>query len=79
VDPVPDPLLLKKSGSAGNRTRDLWVTSQMANVLRFYVFTEVTMKEADEGDMLLRNAGSYNSHAASSYHRRQHHSKPEYD
>jgi hypothetical protein len=25
VDPVPDPLLLRKSGSAGNRTRDLWV------------------------------------------------------
>jgi hypothetical protein len=24
VDPVPDPLLLRKSGSAGNRTRDLW-------------------------------------------------------
>jgi hypothetical protein len=28
VDPVPDPLLLRKSGSAGNRTRDLWVSSQ---------------------------------------------------
>jgi hypothetical protein len=28
VDPVPDPLLLKKSGSAGNRTRDLWICSQ---------------------------------------------------
>jgi hypothetical protein len=25
VDPVPDPLLLRKSGSAGNRTRDLLV------------------------------------------------------
>jgi hypothetical protein len=24
VDPVPDPLLLRKSGSAENRTRDLW-------------------------------------------------------
>jgi hypothetical protein len=23
VDPVPDPLLLRKSGSAGNRTLDL--------------------------------------------------------
>jgi hypothetical protein len=23
VDPVPDPLLLRKSGSAGNRTREL--------------------------------------------------------
>jgi hypothetical protein len=25
---VPDPLLLRKSGSAGNRTRELWVCSQ---------------------------------------------------
>jgi hypothetical protein len=25
VDPVPNPLLLRKSGSAGNRTRDLRV------------------------------------------------------
>jgi hypothetical protein len=28
MDPVPDPLLLRKFGSAGNRTRDLWVSSQ---------------------------------------------------
>jgi hypothetical protein len=28
VDPIPDPLLLKKSGGAGNRTRDLWICSQ---------------------------------------------------
>jgi hypothetical protein len=28
VDPVPDPLLLRKSGSAGNRTQDLWVSSR---------------------------------------------------
>jgi hypothetical protein len=28
VDPVPDPLLLRKSGRARNRTRDLWVCSQ---------------------------------------------------
>jgi hypothetical protein len=27
VDPVPDPLLLRKSGSAGNRTLDLWICS----------------------------------------------------
>jgi hypothetical protein len=25
VDPVPDPLLLRKCGNAGNRTRDPWV------------------------------------------------------
>jgi hypothetical protein len=28
VDPVPDPLLLRKSGSARNGTQDLWVCSQ---------------------------------------------------
>jgi hypothetical protein len=28
VDPVPDPLLLRKSGSAGDRTRDLCIRSQ---------------------------------------------------
>jgi hypothetical protein len=28
ADPVPDPLLIRKSGSAGNKTRDLWVSSQ---------------------------------------------------
>jgi hypothetical protein len=28
MDPVSDPLLLRKSGSAGNRTRDFWVCSQ---------------------------------------------------
>jgi hypothetical protein len=28
VDPVPDPLLLRKCGTVENRTRDLWVCSQ---------------------------------------------------
>jgi hypothetical protein len=28
VDPVPDPLLLRKSRSLGNRTRDFWICSQ---------------------------------------------------
>jgi hypothetical protein len=28
VDPVSDPLLLRKSGSAGNRTRGLWTCNQ---------------------------------------------------
>jgi hypothetical protein len=27
VYPVPDPVLLRKSGSAGNRTRDPWFCS----------------------------------------------------
>jgi hypothetical protein len=25
VDPIPDPLLLRKSGSAGNLTKDVWI------------------------------------------------------
>jgi hypothetical protein len=28
VDPVQDPLLLRKCGRAGNWTRDLWICSQ---------------------------------------------------
>jgi hypothetical protein len=28
VDLVPDPLLLRKSGSSGNRNPDLWICSQ---------------------------------------------------
>jgi hypothetical protein len=28
VEPVSDPLLLRKSGSVGNGTRDLWICSQ---------------------------------------------------
>jgi hypothetical protein len=28
VEPVPEPLLLRKSGSAGNRTWDVWICSE---------------------------------------------------
>jgi hypothetical protein len=28
MDPVPDPVLLRKPASAGNRNRDLWICSQ---------------------------------------------------
>jgi hypothetical protein len=28
VNPVPDPLLLRKSGSAGNRAWDLWLAAK---------------------------------------------------
>jgi hypothetical protein len=28
VDPVPDPLVIRKSGSVGNRTRDLSIGRQ---------------------------------------------------
>jgi hypothetical protein len=31
VDPVPDPLPLRKSGRAGNRTQDLWLFRKKGN------------------------------------------------
>jgi hypothetical protein len=36
VDPVPDPLLLRKSGMAGNRTRDLWICSHRGGLTSCY-------------------------------------------
>jgi hypothetical protein len=43
VDPVPDIVILRKSGSAGNRTRDFWICSQElwpldhSDLRRFYI------------------------------------------
>ena len=37
MDPVPDPLLLRKSGRAGNRTRDLCICSQKLWPLVFII------------------------------------------
>jgi hypothetical protein len=34
MDPVPDPPLLRKSGSVGNRTRDLWVGFRVNAVMK---------------------------------------------
>jgi hypothetical protein len=31
MDPIPDPLFLKNSGTAENRTRDLWISSQQSD------------------------------------------------
>jgi hypothetical protein len=31
VDPVPDPLLLRKSGNARNGAQDLWVSRQVTS------------------------------------------------
>jgi hypothetical protein len=48
VDPVPDPLLVRKSGRAGNRTRDLWLCSQklwpLDRQIRGYKFIPKTFK-----------------------------------
>jgi hypothetical protein len=35
VDPVPDPILLRKSGKAGSRTRDLWNCSQKSHGYKY--------------------------------------------
>jgi hypothetical protein len=45
VDPVPDTLLLRKSSSAGNRTRDLWICSQAVR----YVALDVVKYEPGWG------------------------------
>jgi hypothetical protein len=37
VDPVPDPLLCRKFGSAGNRTREHWVSNQEQDEYNTYV------------------------------------------
>jgi hypothetical protein len=39
LDRVPDPLLLRKSGSAENRNRDLWVCSQEVDIYKYiYIY-----------------------------------------
>jgi hypothetical protein len=60
VDPVPDPLLLRKSGSARNRTRasgsvdrnsDHWTTE----AVNFYSkMSEVIIIKADDSVLLFR-------------------------
>ena len=63
MDPVPDPLLLRKSGSAGNRTRDsvsvarnsdrkLIVKPNNENFNDFYSTPNITemIKEREETD-----------------------------
>jgi hypothetical protein len=50
VDPVPDPLLLRKSVRAGNRNRDLWICSQKlwpldhrGGLLHYYCYVYVDL------------------------------------
>jgi hypothetical protein len=38
VDPIPDPLLLRKSGSAGNRTQDLRICQANALIISGHIF-----------------------------------------
>jgi hypothetical protein len=48
VDPVSDPLLLRKPGNAGNRTRDLWIYSQELRVLENRVLRRIFGLKRDE-------------------------------
>jgi hypothetical protein len=52
VDPVPDPLFLRKSGSAWNRTRDFWICSQE---LDHYTTEAVTVLSPTFKNKQLRN------------------------
>jgi hypothetical protein len=46
VDPVPDPLLLRKSGSAGDRTQDLWICSQRRSFSYQKVFKYISRSQS---------------------------------
>jgi hypothetical protein len=67
VDPVPDPLLLrkKKSGSAGNRTRtsgsvarnfDHWTTEAVIHIYKYKSFNNITSLRAWKN---LQASGAY--------------------
>jgi hypothetical protein len=51
---VPDPLLLRKSGSAGNRTRDLWVCSQELLDHRCGQLNDISYEKCDWGTLVPR-------------------------
>jgi hypothetical protein len=50
VDPVPDPLLLRKSESDGNRTRDLWVCSRLPNISNGNNIVSILCKDLEYAD-----------------------------
>jgi hypothetical protein len=57
VNPVPDPLLLRKSGSSGNRTR--WKSTDVSEEYVAFIFRteewakqETGMKRAADRDLL---------------------------
>jgi hypothetical protein len=54
MDPVPDPLVLRKFGSAGHRTRDLWTCSQELWPLDHKVITK-NYKTLEHNDHILLN------------------------
>jgi hypothetical protein len=58
VDPVPDLLLLRKSGSAGNRTRDLWICIQEI----WHYNTEAVIYLSIYGSTVLRWGGGGERH-----------------
>jgi hypothetical protein len=55
MDPVPDPLL-RKSGSAGNRTRDLWICSQEIRPLDYGGGLIILNKKVKTGPWMMSKA-----------------------
>jgi len=63
VDPVPDPLLLRKSGSAGNRTRDLCICSlryDFSQARDFFFFSRCIKTNSE--DSYSENTGCLSLH-----------------
>jgi hypothetical protein len=64
VDPVPDPMLLRKSGSAANRTLQLWICSQelcsldYRRGLHFLISADKTASLNIHTDELILSAGA---------------------
>jgi len=69
VDPVPDPLLLRKSGSAGDRTRDLCICSQKLWPLDQWVASTLHTT-SEHGVTSITTADAHNSAASSRLKRR---------
>jgi hypothetical protein len=68
VDPVPDPLLLRKCGCAGKRTQDLWIyiksnSSIQSNVYLIYphhkICLSLTCSDSYNDDLTLYVMTSY--------------------
>jgi hypothetical protein len=53
VESVPDPRYLRKFGSAGNRTRDLWICSQQILTTRPHSLNKVSCFSVELSTMVL--------------------------
>jgi hypothetical protein len=61
MDPVPDTLLLRKSGGAGNQTRDLWICRHNGSesLLLTSIYSPVALYFGiEQGDIILTHCAS---------------------